>query len=189
MPDDRSLNTMTSAVITVGEGGRGFVVKGRYHRLVITAAHCLPFLPPAISFSFTEEKTYQDLLAPLGEQPSIWAECMFVDCIADIAILGPPDSQNLGDQSDAYEELVDAGEAFEISNPTRKSRASLLSLENQWFKCNVQHLGGPLWISDAAASIDACLRKSRRDRSSTMRRTLTMSISACNPLDTRAAKQ
>jgi hypothetical protein len=75
MTDNRSLHDMTRAVITVNVGGRGFIVKGGSDRLVITVAHCLPLLPPAVSFSFSEEKTYQDLLAPLGEQPSIWAEC------------------------------------------------------------------------------------------------------------------
>ena len=36
----------TAAVITVGEG-RGFLVKHRHEVLVITAAHCLPRIPPA----------------------------------------------------------------------------------------------------------------------------------------------
>ena len=40
---------LTAGVITAGSG-RGFVVEGVGERLVITAAHCLPFLPPAQSF-------------------------------------------------------------------------------------------------------------------------------------------
>ena len=32
---------LTSAVVTVGKGGRGFIVEGE-RPLVITAAHCLP---------------------------------------------------------------------------------------------------------------------------------------------------
>jgi len=110
MTDDSSLDDMTSAVITVNEGGRGFIVRGRNNRLVITAAHCLPFVPPAVSFSFAEERTYAALLAPLGQQPAIMAECLFVDPVADIALLGPPDDDAAPDELDAYEELVDAGE-------------------------------------------------------------------------------
>jgi hypothetical protein len=47
-------------------------------------------LPPPHGFSYTEERTYQDLLATLGEQPSVWCQCLFVDPIADIAVLGTP---------------------------------------------------------------------------------------------------
>jgi hypothetical protein len=36
---------MTEAVISVGKGGRGFLIKYEYYRLVITAARCLPKIP------------------------------------------------------------------------------------------------------------------------------------------------
>src|SRR5467141_2465247 len=39
------IERLKSGVITVGHG-RGFVVEGAGERLVITAAHCLPSLPP-----------------------------------------------------------------------------------------------------------------------------------------------
>jgi hypothetical protein len=88
-----------SAIITVG-AGRGFVMQGKLNRFVITAAHCLPFFPPCCSFSFTEERTYENLLGHIGVEPSVWAECLFVDPIADIAVLGSPDTQVLGKQAD-----------------------------------------------------------------------------------------
>lgn len=97
----------SKSVITVSkEGGRGFVIEHHGTRYVLTAAHCLPKLPPAHPWSYTEERTFQDLLAPLGETPTVWAECLFVDPVADIAVLGQPDNQALGDQADAYDELV-----------------------------------------------------------------------------------
>jgi hypothetical protein len=99
------------------------------------------------------ERTYRDLVAPLGGEPSIWAACLFVDPIADIAILGAPDNQELSDQYEAYETMVDASEVLEICEPAQRCRAFLLSLENQWFECTVQHMKGPLWISGAAAGI------------------------------------
>jgi hypothetical protein len=76
-----------AAVITVG-GGRGFVVNDE---CVITAAHCLPHLPPCCTASYPEERTYAKLLALLGGEPAIPAECRFADPVGDIAVLGAPD--------------------------------------------------------------------------------------------------
>src|SRR5258708_31035148 len=77
------------AVIRVGDG-RGFVVKdagrarlgSRNERIVITAAHCLPFFPPCHAFSYLQDRTYKALLAPLGQEPTVWAEC-YVGIIYD----------------------------------------------------------------------------------------------------------
>jgi hypothetical protein len=87
----RIRESLKSAVITVGEGGRGFIVQGDRH-YVITAAHCLPEQPPPHSDSYLEERTYK-LLARLGAEPDVFAECLFADPVADIAVLGPPDDQ------------------------------------------------------------------------------------------------
>jgi hypothetical protein len=59
------LDILTSSVIRVGDG-RGFVVEGDTDRLIITAAHCLPFLPPCCAASSLHECSYQQLLAPIG---------------------------------------------------------------------------------------------------------------------------
>src|ERR1700676_4429023 len=80
----------------------------------VTAAHCSPFFPPCHGASYTEERTYQALLAPLGSEPSVWAECLFADPIADLAVLGSPDNQVLFDEADAYEALVDDLPSFRI---------------------------------------------------------------------------
>jgi hypothetical protein len=50
------------SIVTVG-GGRGFVIDGAFDRLIVTAAHCLPFLPPAMTFSDPWEKTYKSLIS------------------------------------------------------------------------------------------------------------------------------
>jgi len=42
---------------------------------------------------YVEETTYKRLLGPLGGKRTVWAECRFVDPIADIAVLGQPDNQ------------------------------------------------------------------------------------------------
>jgi hypothetical protein len=44
-----------AAVVSVGDG-RGFVVEGRERaRFIITAAHCLPYVPPSHGFSGFDE--------------------------------------------------------------------------------------------------------------------------------------
>jgi hypothetical protein len=154
----------TSVVLTVGDG-RGFVVEGRRGRHVITAARCLPELPPPHGASYLEERTYHDLLAPLGEKPSVWGECLFVDPIADIAVLGEPDGQSLWDEAVAYEELVNSVEApLTISALPLPSRmrplpwpdhpALLVSLDRRWFGCRAMPTwAGFLGIKDASEPI------------------------------------
>ena len=72
------------------------------HHYVITAAHCLPHLPPALSFSSSSECTYRALLGPLGHEPFLSAECVFVDPIADIAVLGSPDTDTFDTEADRF---------------------------------------------------------------------------------------
>src|SRR5438874_3754535 len=126
-----------SCVVKVGEC-RGFIVEHRVKihrlkplsagvklrsfrklRLVVTAAHCLPHLPPPHRASFTEERTYKNLLGKLDEcKGSIAAECLFVDPVADVAVLGSPDNQNLPDDADAYDNqnLPDDADAYDNQN-------------------------------------------------------------------------
>jgi hypothetical protein len=77
------------------------VVNYKHDRLVVTAAHCLPHFPPCHGASYLEERTYGKLLGPLGDKPTVWAECLCADPIADIAVLGSPDNQALFDGAGA----------------------------------------------------------------------------------------
>jgi hypothetical protein len=92
----KNARALMTSIIRVGKG-RGFVVEDaeRFARfgfrgdcLVVTAAHCLPFFPPCHSCSYLHERTYKALLGPLGQKPTVWAECLFADPIGDIAVLG-----------------------------------------------------------------------------------------------------
>jgi hypothetical protein len=101
------LATAKAAIITVGDG-RGFLVEARQTRLVVTAAHCLPHLPPPPPAWYTHERTYRKLLGPLGaDAPLIWAECLFVDLISDLAVLGEPDGHAYVGERDAYAAFVE----------------------------------------------------------------------------------
>jgi hypothetical protein len=159
---------MNSAILKVG-GGRGFVVTLHRHpggdeRIVITAAHCLPYLPPCHPGRYLHEYTYQRLLGPLDGKRTVWAECVFVDAMADIAVLGSPDNQDLSDQADAYRQLVDSMKPlavadapaqgseqltfgkYQVSNPTPGvGPARVFSLKGRWLKGQVFRLGG--WLS------------------------------------------
>ena len=69
------IERLKSGVITVGHG-RGFVVEGAGERLVITAAHCLPSLPPALPLSGSRR-------APTGRSsPSVGRSRVRGRCVA-----------------------------------------------------------------------------------------------------------
>jgi hypothetical protein len=47
------------------------------------------------------------ILGPPGRKKlTVWAACLFANPIADIAVLGQPDDQELSEQAEAYNRLV-----------------------------------------------------------------------------------
>jgi hypothetical protein len=100
------IDPLLQAVVMVRHG-RGFVIEHGNHRLVLTAAHCLPILPKPHPASYLQQRTFKTLLGPLGGKRKLWAELLFADPIADIAVLGSPDDQALPEQAEAYEALVE----------------------------------------------------------------------------------
>jgi hypothetical protein len=154
--------------------GRGFVVNHRGYLshiepIVITAAHCLPRkLRPPHPARYLEEATYRRLLGPLGGKRTVWAQCLFVDPVADIAVLGQPDTQALSEEADAYDELIgtlaplpvaDApkqgvklqtlpgvgGRSHQIKRSTPgEGAAFVLSLDGQWHEGKVERRGNLL---------------------------------------------
>lgn len=150
-----------ACVVKVG-GGRGFVVEYNYalkvpssfkrgsrlrlrkltQRFVITAAHCLPTLPPAHAASYASDRTYLNFLGTLDtDAPTVAAECLFADPVADIAVLGPPDNQEFGEEADGFEELMEASPTVRIGSLYRGHGAPgtpitrqgwMMSLAGQW---------------------------------------------------------
>jgi hypothetical protein len=132
---DTLLATANDAIITVG-AGRGFLVEAREARLVVTAAHCLPRLPPPHLAAYPHQRTYRKLLGPLeADAPSVWAECLFVDLIADLAVLGEPDGQAYCGEHDAYAAFVEDRSALSIGAVTQRGPGWLLTLGGQWARC------------------------------------------------------
>lgn len=146
------LQNAKRSIVRVGKG-RGFVVAGKRDRMILSAAHCLPFFPPCISASYLEERTYPNLVGALSERPSLMTECLFVDPIADIAVLGPPDGQVLYDQNEAYENFLESCTAISIVDCERPSAAWLLSLKGEWCTCTVRPSSKSLWIENAKQGV------------------------------------
>lgn len=152
--------------VRVGHG-HGFVVAGGppWHcRYVITAAHCLPTLPPPEAALAYEEYTYFKLLGRFRGKRTVAAEMVFVDPIADLAVLGTPDSQELPAKARAYENLVEAAVALPIADLPVKyhsnmpvisaSNGWLFSLATQeWFSCQVLQNGGRLSLREMAEPV------------------------------------
>jgi hypothetical protein len=140
---DAMLASARSAIIAVGEG-RGFLVKSRQGPLVVTAAHCLPHLPPPHPASHAWESSYQELLGPLGaDKPNVRAECLFVDPIADVAVLCEPDNQVYFDEWKKYEALVQDLATLPIGTATVPSGVRRWGLDSQWHPATVQNRG---WV-------------------------------------------
>ena len=140
------------SVLTVGQG-RGFVVKSAEHLLVIMAAHCLPHLPFADPAAEAEQRTYRKLLGLLGDEPTLTTECLFVDPVSGLAVLGPP-PESLPDEGDAYKRVVGSAMTFSIAPMEGdSSRGWLLSLAGNWFSCNMSHYDGGLWVTEASQGI------------------------------------
>ncbi len=139
-------------VVKVGDG-RGFVVHHRFKHpefgakaiaVVVTAAHCLPKLPPAHPGAYLEERTFPKLLATLdGRMRDIWAECLFVDPIADVAVLGVPDTQEFGEMAEGFEALTD-GPKLHIAEP-EGYEGWMLSLEGEWVSTDLEIHYGTSW--------------------------------------------
>jgi hypothetical protein len=79
----------------------------------------------------------------LGGAPTIWAECVFVDPIRDVAVLQAPDGQaGLYNECLAYERFVEDRPTLRLAAIMRQARAWLLTLDERWEECTVQVGGG-----------------------------------------------
>ena len=150
----KTLDNAARAVLKVGDG-RGFVVEAADDRYVITAAHCLPYFPPCNPQSYIRERVYASLLGEIGEDLTVWAECVFVDPIADIAVLGCPDGQALWEEAEGWSNLVDSAETLRVGDLAPEQQPVWLSyLDGSWHKAVASHRGKGIWLVDAARKIE-----------------------------------
>ena len=144
----------SKSIVKVGDG-RGFVVEYQQEwpleapkqftteRVVITAAHCLPQIPQGV---FDDDgKLYKNLLGLLDDRKlGVWAECMFVDPVSDIAILCAPHSPDLMKQNESFLELMNEAQPVRISRFQSwwGSPALVLSLKGEWLSVKVTYEPG-----------------------------------------------
>ena len=169
----RKRDNWARSVLTVG-GGRGFVVETeREDRFIITAGHCLPRLPPSHAASETWERTYAKLVGPVGREPNVWAECVFINPVDDLAVLASPDNQELGEEAEQYDALLAGTRPLPIGRltfvrervrhfggsflapPKAESDAWMLPLDGKWFSCRATSRSRALWLEGAAEPIQA----------------------------------
>jgi hypothetical protein len=127
-------------VIKVGDG-RGFIIEHRARRLVITAAHCLPELPPAHAASAPWDRSYRLLGTLDGREARILTECLFVNPVADLAVLGSPDVQECYEEAAAYDRLAEETSFLQIDE-ARSGPGWVLSLEGDWVRTTVETYDG-----------------------------------------------
>jgi hypothetical protein len=134
----------SKSVIRVTEG-RGFVVRGRDDvRYIVTAAHCLT----SLRWEPMSDQNYKNLLGRLGAKAlTIWAQCLFIDPVSDLAVLGGPDDQRLPDQAWKYEKFIRRAIPLSIRLPEPDEQAWLFALDGKhWFSCTAEHVNHMIWI-------------------------------------------
>jgi Trypsin-like peptidase domain len=169
MSDVISLADLAGSVVRVGDG-RGFVVRTARANYIITAAHVLPQLPPARLFHSLEQEIYPRLIGARDAELTVTAACAFADPVADLAVLAPPDNQELSDEAELYEQFTGLLPPFDIAPPPPRQRvrlpgfagnppdhalsgvtfpAHVLSIAGAWIACTARHFGGPLIVEPA----------------------------------------
>lgn len=144
-----------NSVIRVGYG-RGFVARTVDNPVIITCAHCLPHMPPATGgIMKTEEKTYPRLVGALDHEPTITVECLFVDPVADVAVLGEPDGDILWEEAEAYHAFVEDREGLPIaleqnaaSRGEQQREGAWLTLEGKWVHHSLDVTAQWVWTSE-----------------------------------------
>ena len=134
------------SIVSVGKG-RGFVVQGDDgDPRIITAAHCLPELPDQAYGMEDAELCHDNLIGPLGEKPSVLARVIFVDPLADIAVLS-------GWNKD-YEALTAHPMLVSCPSIDERCRARVLSLQGTLVDVQVRRKRtGRIWLTDACKKI------------------------------------
>ncbi len=167
-----------SAIVRVGDGGRGFIVSaGEYDRYIVTAAHCLPHIPRPHLANGTTELTFPKIIGALSDRKArmIWGELCVASITDDLAVLRAPDDGDpiLNVECTEYKKFTKP--AIRIARPPapaqylnvpRKDLAALglqfdpdpmaafiLSLDGEWQSCAVQNTGRFLIIGDGGENI------------------------------------
>jgi hypothetical protein len=72
-----------------------------------------------------------------GSKKDIWGKILFVDPIADIAVLRCPDNYEMDERIDAYRELTESASFVRIGKAT-SGHGWVLSLEGRWVRTTLK---------------------------------------------------
>ncbi|QFI65244.1 hypothetical protein EKH55_0370 [Sinorhizobium alkalisoli] len=81
-------------------------------------------------------------------------ECLFVDPVADVAVLGEPDGHELEDESEAYRAFVEEREGLPIAAeqnaalPPGNRKGAWLTLEGKWVCHSLDVNARYVWTSE-----------------------------------------
>lgn len=126
-----NLNSLSPAIIRAG-GGRGFIVRSRNHTLVLTAAHCLPWLDATRDLQ--TEVFSREILAPIDCEPAIPVRVLWWEPCTDVAVIGRSDDA-ITNRAGEYSELVRDRPSFMLAQAPEYFDAYLLStITGQWEK-------------------------------------------------------
>lgn len=153
-----ALEYAKNSVIRVGYG-RGFVAQTVDNPVIITCAHCLPHVPPAIgALLVSSQNTYPSLVGVLDQEPTITVECLFADPVADVAVLGEPDDHALSDEAEAYRAFVEEREGLRIAAeqnaalPVHNRKGAWLTLEGKWVQHSLEVNERCVWTGERSES-------------------------------------
>jgi hypothetical protein len=149
----RALARIARGIVRVKDG-RGFVVAHKGRRLIVTAAHCLPGRQPSAKSVLTAgEHTYRAIVGPLGRGRRVAAQCLFLEPISDVAVLGSPDPKTSPQAAKSYAARVARLAALRIADAPRTTEAWIRDAEGRWRPCIARRRGEGWWISEADTDI------------------------------------
>ncbi len=99
-----------------------------------------------------EEKTYRRLLRLIGSKKRRTSvECLFVDPLSDIAVLGSPDNETFSEESTRYEKLVESVKPVSIGDTVKEGeRLWMLGLDGKFKSATCLGFSGSrLWLRGA----------------------------------------
>ncbi|UPT87978.1 serine protease [Bradyrhizobium barranii subsp. apii] len=146
-----TLAVAMNAVVQVGGGGRGFIVRAGIDRFVVTAAHCVPRegIPTPHLSNDASDLTFENIIGPLGGEPTIWGELCVYGLTDDIAAFCEPAVGDLEDEYAQYVAFTDAAALVIGDRPDvgTETAAFVLSLDGAWQRCIAHNDGRFLHIS------------------------------------------
>ena len=96
---------------------------------------------------YTTGRTHKALLGTLdGSKTGVWADLLFADPVADIAVSGCPDSQDFFDEAEASDALTNEAPALQVRQ-ARNGTGWILSLDGHWVRTELEVQKGMHGIS------------------------------------------